>query len=185
MSDSAVVSRPAIAARSIAAAASVAATVVLPQIVHYAGVVTGLGASLGESLLPMQLPVLAVGLLVGPEAGVAAGVLGPVLSFAITGMPPAAVLPFLVVELAVYGLAAGALSRVRMPLLGKLLVTQTAGRVARLAAALVAVYALGSQPMLLPQTWGAIVAGIPGVLLQWGLVPLVALLVRGRSGERD
>lgn len=185
MSDSLVINRSTLRARSLAVAASVLGAVALPQIVHVAGAAAGLGTSLGESLLPMQIPVIAVGLLAGPAAGVVAGVLSPLVSFLLTGMPPMAVLPFLVVELAAYGLAAGALSGARMPAFGKVLATQAAGRVARSLAVLVAVFVLGGHAQMLSQIGSSIVMGVPGILVQWALVPVAARFMRASGGQRD
>ena len=47
------------------------------------------------------------GLLLGPAYGAAVGVLSPLLSALLTGMPPLTRLPFMVLELLVYGLVSG------------------------------------------------------------------------------
>ena len=59
---------------------SVAAAVVLPQILHAAGVLTGTGAALGQALLPMYFPVILLGFCAGPAYGAAAGIISPILS---------------------------------------------------------------------------------------------------------
>lgn len=61
----------------------------------------------GSIFLPMHIPVLLCGLICGWEYGVFCGALTPFLSSVLTGMPPAPILPGMVVELAVYGLVAG------------------------------------------------------------------------------
>ena len=96
-------------AQTLAALIALVSAVALPQIFHLMGAVSGLGTSLGETFLPMHLPILAVGLLAGPWAGLAAGALAPLVSFGLTGMPAAAMLPFMMSELAVYGLVPGLL----------------------------------------------------------------------------
>ena len=63
----------------------------------------------GTLLSPMHLPVLLCGLICGWPYGLICGLLGPVLSSAITGMPPAAYMPPMIVELAVYGFVSGLL----------------------------------------------------------------------------
>ena len=66
---------------------------------------------MGEVFLPMHLPVLLAGFCLGPLFGGAVGILTPLASCLVTGMamPAPAILPFMVVELAVYGAAAGLL----------------------------------------------------------------------------
>ena len=61
----------------------------------------------GSVLLPMHIPVLLCGLVCGWQYGLLCGVLGPVLSSVLTGMPPAAYLPSMIVELGFYGCISG------------------------------------------------------------------------------
>lgn len=65
----------------------------------------------GSIFLPMHIPVLLCGFLCGWPYGLACGLLGPCLSSLFTGMPPAAILPSMVCELAAYGAISGCLSR--------------------------------------------------------------------------
>ena len=73
--------------------------VALPQIIHVIGAVSGMGTSLGEALLPMHLPIILAGLLGGSYVAGIAGLLSPLLSFALTGMPTSAMLPFMCGEI--------------------------------------------------------------------------------------
>ena len=61
----------------------------------------------GGIFLPMHIPVLLCGLLCGWPYGLLCGAAAPLLSGLFTGMPPAPLLPGMMVELAVYGLSAG------------------------------------------------------------------------------
>lgn len=61
----------------------------------------------GSVLLPMHIPVLLCGLVCGWQFGLICGVLGPMLSSVLTGMPPAAILPSMIVELGIYGCVSG------------------------------------------------------------------------------
>lgn len=158
--------------KTAATAVAVVAAVALPQLFHAVGAVSGLGTALGETFLPMHLPVLLIGLLAGPVAGLAAGILSPLVSFALSGMPGALMLPFITVELAGYGLVSGLLAGTRMHKFWKLLITQAAGRALRAAAVLIAVYGFGSQ-VAVASIWSSIVTGLPGILLQWALLPLL------------
>ena len=117
----------------------------MPQLFHVMGAVSGLGTGLGETFLPMHLPILLVGLLAGPYAGLIAGALGPLASFALSGMPGVVMLPFMMIELAIYGLSAGLLRNVQMPTIAKVLVCQVAGRLVRAAAIFAAIYGFGNE----------------------------------------
>lgn len=79
-----------------------AISIVLPQVFHLAG-----GPQSGALFLPMHIPVLLAGLILGPVFGLVIGAAAPICSFAITAMPIAARLPFMVLELAIYGCVAG------------------------------------------------------------------------------
>ena len=139
--------------QTMATIAAIAGAVAVPQIFHVLGAAFGLGTGLGESFLPMHLPILLVGLLAGPYAGAAAGMFGPLVSFALSGMPGVAMLPFMMLELCIYGLAAGLLRNVKLPVVVKVLLAQTAGRIVRAAAILVAVYGFGSESIPLASIW--------------------------------
>ncbi len=173
--------------KTFAGLLAVAGALALPQLVHWLGAVSGMGSALGETLLPIHLAVILAGLFAGPLVGLAAGAISPAVSFLLSGMPAAAVLPFMTVELAGYGLAAGLLASVRMPAFFKLLIAQVAGRALRSAAVLIAFYGFGGG-LPVASIWTSIVTGLPGIVLQWALVPLIVFWVErmaARKGEHD
>ena len=173
--------------KTFAGLLAVAGALALPQLVHWLGAVSGMGSALGETFLPMHLAVILAGLFAGPLVGLAAGAISPAVSFLLSGMPAAAVLPFMTVELAGYGLAAGLLASVRMPAFFKLLIAQVAGRALRSAAVLIAFYGFGGG-LPVSSIWTSIVTGLPGIVLQWALVPLIVFWVErmaARKGEHD
>ena len=57
----------------------------------------------GSIFLPMHIPVLICGLFCGWPYGLACGILTPFISSVTTGMPPAMILPQMMVELALTG----------------------------------------------------------------------------------
>lgn len=65
----------------------------------------------GSLFSPMHIPVLLCGLSCGPLWGLACGIVGPALSSFLTGMPNAAYLPPMLVELAAYGIICGVMMR--------------------------------------------------------------------------
>ena len=149
----------------------IAAGILLPQLFHLAG-----GRAMGEVFLPMHLPVLLAGFCLGPLFGGAVGILTPLASCLVTGMamPAPAILPFMVVELAVYGAAAGLFySRFRIPALPALLLAQLAGRGLLLAGQ---VFGLPVPAALTVFT--SLAVGLPGLIIQWAAVPLILLALK-------
>ena len=86
--------------RTVLAALFAALCVVLPIAFHTI-------PNAGSVFLPMHIPVLLCGMVCGWPYGFICGLLGPLLSSLLTGMPPAAMLPAMMVECGVYGLASG------------------------------------------------------------------------------
>ena len=81
---------------------AIVAAVVLPQLFHVIGAVSGQGTMLGVAFLPMHLPIIFVGLIAGPAVGAIAGAAAPLVSFLLSGMPMLAMLPLMMVELCAY-----------------------------------------------------------------------------------
>lgn len=154
----------------------------LPQIFHVLGTAAGIGNALGNILLPMHLPVILAGFLAGPFAAGAAGFISPLLSYGLSGMPAATMLPFMMIELAVYGICAGILRNVHIPDTLKVLIVQIAGRAIRAGAILVGFYGLGSavRPEIIITS---VKAGLIGIALQLVIIPLV--IYRLRKADND
>lgn len=165
--------------RVAAAGLLIAMGVLLPQVFHLAG-----GRAMGEILLPMHLPVLLAGFCLGPLFGGTVGLLTPAISALATGlqMPPAASLPFMLPELAVYGAAGGIFYRTcRLPSLVSLLFAQLAGRGVKALVLLTVSYGLGQLPPPAAAVGASLVVGLPGLLVQWTAIPLLLLaLKKGR-----
>lgn len=157
--------------RLCTAALLVAVGLILPQIFHMVG-----GKAVGSVFSPMHLPVLVSGLLLGPALGAAVGFLTPLLSALATGMPPMAILPFMLCELTAYGAVSGVLAR-RFPLYPSLIGAQVAGRVVYAAALFVGGTVFGMQCAAPASVLTSIVTGLPGIVLQLALAPAVVLLL--------
>lgn len=158
--------------KSMITAVCIALCVVLPMALHAI-------PNAGTLISPMHLPVLLAGLLCGWPFGLLCGIAGPVLSSLITGMPPAAYLPGMVVELAVYGLAAGLLMRLIRTgrLLADLYISLTAAMLAgRIAAGLARalIFAAGSYSFSAWAT-GYFISSLPGILIQLILLPILCI----------
>lgn len=171
--------------QTLATVVAVVSAVAIPQVFHFIGYVSGLGTSLGETFLPMHLPIILVGLLAGPYAGAISGFLAPLLSFAIAGMPGKMMLPFMMIELLGYGFFAGLLSNVKISSFSKVLISQFAGRAVRAVAILIAVYALGNDSIAVSTIWLSVLKGLPGIALQWALLPLIVFYVDNKSKKQN
>lgn len=169
----------------VAALFAVAAAVALPQLCHMLGAALGHGSQIGEMLLPMHLPIILVGMLAGPCAGAVAGALSPIVSFMLTGMPAATMLPIMVTELCAYGLLAGLIKDTKMPCLLKLLSVQLGGRLLRSLAVVAAVYVFNSPAVNISVIWTSITAGVWGILLQWIIIPLTIYGVNRASKNAE
>lgn len=164
--------------KSIITAVCIALCVVLPQAFHAV-------PNAGAIYLPMHIPVLLCGLICGWSYGMLCGLAGPALSALLTGMPPAAVLPGMLVECGVYGLAAGLLMQLvrTKHLYADLYISLAAamllGRVVSgIAKALI--FSAGSYSMV---SWvaGSFVTALPGIVIQLALLPsIVYALMRAR-----
>jgi len=185
MTNSIAIRRTTIKTKTLATFLAAIAAVALPQIFHVVGAASGLGASLGAAFLPMQLPVFLAGFIAGPVAGIIAGMASPLLSFGLTGMPSAVMLPNMIAELAGYGLVAGLLYNAKMPVIGKLLIAQIAGHVLKALVILISVYALEGTAVPVTLIWSSVVAGLPGILLQWSLIPLIMFWAGNKKNSHD
>ena len=158
--------------KALLTAMMVSVAVILPQVCHLLGDQLGYGSRLGEMLLPMHLPVMLAGMMGGPVTGLVCGVAAPLISFALTGMPMPNMLPFMTVELAVYGLSAGLLRRTNLSSFAQVVLVQVAGRAVRALVLMVAIYGFGFAGLPISIVWTSIYAGLAGILIQWAVLPL-------------
>jgi riboflavin transporter FmnP len=159
--------------RLCSAALLLAAGILLPQVFHSIG-----GPAAGGVFLPMHIPVLVAGLLLGPFYGAVIAVVTPVVSFLCMGMPPAAKLPFMVLELVGYGAVSGLLYSRKWNLYLSLVVAQMSGRAVYALSLLMGAYILRLPVPQVAVVGTAIVTGLPGIVIQLVFVPAVVILVR-------
>lgn len=156
----------------IVAAMCAALCVVLPMAFHAI-------PNAGSIFLPMHIPVLLCGFMCGWPYGLCCGILGPCLSSALTGMPPAAILPSMACELAVYGLVTGLLfPRMHTPsrtanIYISLISAMLCGRVAYGVLNALILQA-GSYSM---EVWlaAAFTTALPGIAIQLVVIPALLL----------
>ncbi|MBQ2676145.1 MAG: ECF transporter S component [Clostridia bacterium] len=147
--------------------------VLIPQVFHV------FGQQAGSMFLPMHLSVLIAGFFLGGTYGSVIGAVTPLLSFLFTGMPPAARLVFMMIELAVYGGASGLFyKKLKLNIYISLILSQLCGRTAYYLSLITAAHLIG---MNIP-TWAAVVdatvTGLPGIVLQIAVVPIVVIALK-------
>ena len=156
--------------KSIITAVCIALCYVIPLMFH--GI-----QNAGNIFCPMHIPVFICGLICGWQYGLLCGIAGPALSSALSSMPPVAILPSMMVELAVYGTAAGLMMKLvrtkstYADLYISLIAAIVCGRVlAGLAKALI--FARGSYSM---SAWiaGSVVTSWPGTVIQLVFIPTI------------
>ena len=159
------------AKRIVLSAACIALCVVLPMAFH--SFPNG-----GSVFLPMHIPVLLCGLMCSWPYGLMCGLLGPALSSLVTGMPPAAMLPSMMIECAVYGCVSGLMMRLVhtkknwADLYISMVTAMVLGRVvAGLAKAWI--FTPGTAPFAWVTT--SLVTGIPGICIQLILLPILVV----------
>jgi len=146
----------------------IALAIALPRIAHI------YGQGIGLIWLPMHLVVLLAGISLGPAIGLGLGLMTPLLSFAISGMPPIPLLWFVTIEVAFYGLAGGLLHKqAKLPVWASLGLAQIAGRGAIALALFVAARWIGitGVPAATAIFTTSLATGLPGIALQWAVIP--------------
>ena len=136
----------------------------------------------GGIFLPMHIPVLLCGIICGFPYGLACGVITPLLSSLITGMPPTAILPAMVCELAIYGIVSFLLmhfirikntyAKVYIALIGAML----SGRIVY-GVLNSLIFKAGSYSM---EIWlaSAFVTALPGVIIQILIIPAIVFALQ-------
>lgn len=158
--------------KSAIAALCIALSVVLPMLFHSI-------PDAGSVYSPIHIPSLLCGLVAGWQYGLLAGLLGPLFSSMLTGMPPMAYLPPMMVECAMFGLITGLCfrfvktGRCVADIYISLSAAMVLGRViAGISRSLI--FARGSYSMAMFLS-SYFVVGIPGIILHLVLVPILYL----------
>ena len=163
--------------KSILTAVCIALCVVLPQAFHAI-------PEAGQVYLPMHIPVLLCGLICGAPYGLLCGLAGPALSTLFTQMPPVTMLPSMMVECAVYGLAAGFMMLIKtkhlyVDLYLSLVTAMIAGRViSGIAKALIF---MPGQISMTAWVAGSFVKSLPGIIIQLALIPTIVFALEKAS----
>lgn len=150
-----------------------ASGILLPMVFHMFSLT-------GPIALPMHIPVLIGGFLLSPQFALLLGVVTPILSGMLTGMPvmfPMAVI--MAIELGTYGLTASlATKKLNFSIVPSLIISMIAGRITAglTVAALVQLFGVKMHPLLYIK--GAIITGIPGIIIQLLFIPALIYAIR-------
>ena len=143
-----------------------ASGIILPMIFH-------MFVMTGPIALPMHIPVLIGGFLLTSKLALALGIMTPVISGLLTGMPvmfPMSII--MAVELGIYGLTASLATRkYNLSTIPSLIISMVTGRIGAglTVAALVALFGIKMNPVMFVK--GAIVTGLPGIIIQLIFIP--------------
>jgi hypothetical protein len=155
-----------------------ALAVVVPYLFHVVG-----GGKLGSVFLPMLLPIAMCGFLTGARVAVVVGATAPLVSSLLTGMPP--MYPPIALMMCGEGMLLGGLTSVlyRKVKLNVWISLAAATGSERLFVAFAALVL--SRWFSLPErllSWAAVVYGLPGVALQFAIIPATVKLLEKRIG---
>ena len=156
--------------QSIITAVCIALCVVLPMAFHII-------PQAGMIYCPMHIPVLICGIICVPQYAIICGIAGALLSSVLTGMPPAATLPSMLVELTCYALISSLLMKfvhtkksvadLYISLIGALLI----GRV--IAGVVKALIFARGEITITAWATSYFVTCLPGIIMQIILVPVI------------
>lgn len=160
--------------KNVICAMCIALCYVLPMVFHSI-------PNAGSVFCPMHIPVFICGLVAGWPYGLICGLVGPVLSSVLTGMPPMAILPSMMCELAVYGFVSGLMMKLvytkstYLDLYLSYFVAMILGRVVA-GVTKAFLFTKGSYSMA---AWvsGHIVTSLPGTVVQVVLLPSIVVVL--------
>ena len=131
----------------------------------------------GSIFLPMHIPVL----ICGWPYGLACGIITPFISSVMTSMPPAMMLPQMMIELAVYGLVAGlctqyiSMKNEMTKLYMSLIIAMLAGRIMN---GFVNACILSTQGYTLSVfMMASFITCLPGIILQLIVIPVLVRIL--------
>ncbi len=147
--------------------------ILLPMIFHVFGMT-------GPIALPMHIPVLLGGFLLPTNLALLLGIITPIISGLLTGMPvmfPMAVI--MAFELGMYGFTASIVTKkFNVSNLLSLLVSMVSGRITAVFVVAIMVQFFGVKMNPIIYLKGAVITGIPGVIIQLIFIPPLVYAIR-------
>jgi hypothetical protein len=149
--------------------------ITLPFLCHQFGVA-------GAVFLPIHFAVLTAGMVMGIRGGLIVGLVSPVLSFAISGMPPPASLFPMTVEVMTYGIVAGfMLHTLHKSAIVSLIISLVAGRLVSLTL----VSLILGRVEFTHQLYNLFIIALPGIAIQLALIPSLLNVISGFQGRKE
>lgn len=153
--------------------------IIFPQVFHLFG-------GSGAVFLPMHIPVLLAGFFLGGSTAAVIGIMTVLLSAGITGMPQVPILYFMLVEVAVYGLAAGlTYKKFKLNIYVSLIIAMVLGRIASGMTVFILQSLFGLKMSPISYVIGSIVTGLPGIIIQLIFIPMIVLAVKKAGFKFD
>ena len=152
----------------------IALGVLLPQAFHLVG-------ATGPIFLPMHIPTILAGMFLGPISGLIVGILTPIISHFTTMMPQIPILYLMIVELSIYGFLSGLFYKnLKLNVYVSLILAMILGRFgASYAIPLVKYFMPKINMQSLTYLKTIVVTGIPGIVIQLILIPLLVTRIKG------
>lgn len=153
-------------------AVCVALCIVLPIALH--GI-----PNAGTLFSPMHIPALLCGIICGWPYGLLCGLIGPLLSSLLTSMPAMAKLPFMMIELAMYGAVCGLMmhllhsGKLILDIYASLLLAMLSGRI--VAGIIRAFFLAGESYSWSLWATSYFISCLPGIIVQLILIPALYL----------
>ena len=145
--------------------------IAIPRIFHIL-----VGSSAGVTFLPMHFMVLISAIVFGITSSCIVAGSSVIFSYLLTGMPALARMPYMLIELIIYGILLGLFNK-KFNSYISLIATMILGRIlyAGVLFASVNLFGLNGYGISVMQS---IKSGIPGIILQLALVPVLAMIVK-------
>ncbi|TYP58536.1 ECF transporter S component [Thermosediminibacter litoriperuensis] len=137
----------------------------------------------GPVFLPMHIPVLLGGFMLSKNLAALIGISTPFLSFVLTSMPSPPAVFAMMAELATYGFVSSFFYRHRKwGIYPALAGTMLSGRIASIVANWLIIACILEKPLSLAKVMTSLfITGLPGILIQLILIPLIVKLVESRT----
>lgn len=145
--------------------------IAIPRIFHIL-----VGSSAGVTFLPMHFMVLISAIVFGITSSCIVAGSSVIFSYLLTGMPALARMPYMLIELIIYGILLGLFNK-KFNSYISLIATMILGRILYAGVLFASVNLLGLNGYGI-SVMQSIKSGIPGIVLQIALVPVLAMIVK-------
>lgn len=158
----------------------VSLAIVIPQSLHLIG-----GPGIGAMLLPMHIPIFIGAMLLGPVSGIIIAIIA-VIAGVFLGMPPLLIASYMIFELSAYAAISGYLyKRKKINVFVSYIVAKIAGMAITIFVVYIMLNALQISSPMLTGSLTMFVVGIPGIIIQFILIPSIIYLIQRSDLAND